>query len=93
MSIATPEEMTSGQYLGNDQRVGRSIIYLETEAPVVSKDDYVKGNIIVDANSKYDQPVTSMPMVMRGRSNSTWTMPKRPIVSISTQKLLSTGTW
>lgn len=57
---------------------GLPILYLETEAPVVSKDDYVKGNIIVDANSKYDQPVTSMPMEMRGRGNSTWTMPKRP---------------
>lgn len=37
---------------------GLPVLYLETEAPVVSKDDYVKGKVIIDANSKYDQPVT-----------------------------------
>ncbi len=57
---------------------GLPILYLETEAPVVSKDDYVKGKMTVDANSKYPQPVTTMQMEMRGRGNSTWTMPKKP---------------
>lgn len=57
---------------------GLPILYLETEAPVVSKDDYVKGKIFIDANSKYEQPLTSMNMEMKGRGSSTWLMPKKP---------------
>jgi len=57
---------------------GLPVLYLETEAPVVSKEEYVKGKMIVDANSKYEQPVTSMQIEMRGRGSSTWLMPKRP---------------
>jgi spore coat protein CotH len=58
---------------------GLPIFYLETEAPVVSKDDYVKGKITIDANSRYEQTaVTSAQMEMRGRGNSTWEMAKKP---------------
>jgi len=57
---------------------GLPILYLETEAPVVSKDDYVKGQIIIDANGQYEQAVTSAAIEMRGRGNSTWDMPKKP---------------
>jgi hypothetical protein len=57
---------------------GLPILYLETEALVVSKDIDVKGKMTVDANSRYDQPVTEMTMTMRGRGNSTWDMPKKP---------------
>jgi spore coat protein CotH len=58
---------------------GLPIFYLETEAPVTSLDDYVKGKISIDANSRYEQlPVTAAQMEMRGRGNSTWGMPKKP---------------
>lgn len=58
---------------------GLPIFYLETEAPVVSKDEYVKGKITIDANSRYEQtPVTAVQMEMKGRGNSTWGMPKKP---------------
>jgi len=57
---------------------GLPVLYLETQSPVVSKDDYVKGQIIIDANGKYEQPVTNAIIEMRGRGNSTWEMPKKP---------------
>lgn len=57
---------------------GLPILYIETEAPVVSKDDYVKGSMTIDANTKYPQTVTNMQLEMRGRGSSTWNMPKKP---------------
>lgn len=57
---------------------GLPILYIETENPVVSKDDYVKGHMTIDANTKYPQAVTDMQLEMRGRGSSTWNMPKKP---------------
>ncbi len=58
---------------------GLPIIYLETEAPVLSKEESVKGKMQIDANnSGYQQTVTEFQMEMRGRGNSTWGMPKKP---------------
>ncbi|WP_276091126.1 CotH kinase family protein [Pedobacter sp. JY14-1] len=58
---------------------GLPIIYLETEAPVLSKEESVKGKMQIDANnSGYQQTVTEFQMEMRGRGNTTWGMPKKP---------------
>ena len=57
---------------------GLPILYIETAAPIVSKDDYVKGRMTIDANSTYSQAVTDMQLEMRGRGSSTWNMPKKP---------------
>lgn len=57
---------------------GLPIFYIETEAPIISKDDYVKGQLTIDANSQYSQTVTNLPLEMRGRGSSTWMMPKKP---------------
>ncbi|HJT74935.1 MAG TPA: CotH kinase family protein [Chitinophaga sp.] len=57
---------------------GLPVLYLETEAPITSKEDYVKGKVIIDANSRYPQAVTEMAMEMRGRGNSTWLLAKKP---------------
>lgn len=57
---------------------GLPIFYLTTESPVVSKDDYVAGNLLIDANSQYQQDITSIDLQIKGRGNSTWDMPKKP---------------
>ncbi|QHS58123.1 CotH kinase family protein [Chitinophaga agri] len=57
---------------------GLPIFYIETEAPVISKEDYVKGKLTIDANTQYPQTVTDLALEMRGRGSSTWMMPKKP---------------
>lgn len=54
------------------------ILYLDTESPVTSKEAYVKGKIVIDANSRYEQTVTEVEMKIKGRGNSTWDFPKKP---------------
>jgi len=53
-------------------------INFDTEggAPIVSKDDYVKGVLTIDGQSKYSD--LSIEAKIRGRGNSTWTYPKKP---------------
>lgn len=57
-------------------------IYLTTEnkAPIVSKEDYVKGNIKIENPDKkfWNETDFSATMKIRGRGNSTWGMPKKP---------------
>jgi spore coat protein CotH len=58
---------------------GLPVFYLTTSAPVVSKDDYVTGNLTIDINdSPYPQTVTNIDLQIKGRGNSTWDMPKKP---------------
>ena len=56
-------------------------IYFDTDgfAPIVSKDDYLYGNLRVDGQSKYDD-LTILNSVSRikGRGNTTWSWPKKP---------------
>jgi len=57
---------------------GLPIIFLTTEEPVVSKDDYVTGTFRLDGGRNYDS-VDQMDMKIRGRGNSTWALhPKKP---------------
>lgn len=58
---------------------GLPIFYLTTASPVVSKDDYVTGNLKVELNdAPYQQDITSIDLQIKGRGNSTWDMPKKP---------------
>lgn len=57
---------------------GLPIIYLTTEAPIVSKEDYVDGNFRLEGGRNYDS-IEEMEMKIRGRGNSTWFVhPKKP---------------
>jgi len=58
---------------------GLPVLYLSTEAPVVSKDVYVKGKLDIDPNVDVEQAVNHIPLQIKGRGNSTWTnFPKKP---------------
>ncbi|HTI59934.1 MAG TPA: CotH kinase family protein [Mucilaginibacter sp.] len=71
---------TTKNYTVNVTRYsGLPIFYVTTASPVVSKDNYVTGNLVVDVNdSPYSQDVTSIDLQIKGRGNSTWDMPKKP---------------
>lgn len=56
-------------------------IYFDTDGsvPVVSKDDYLYGNLRVDGQSKYeDLTILNSVSRIKGRGNSTWGWPKKP---------------
>jgi hypothetical protein len=58
---------------------GLPILNLTTAGPVNSKDVYVKGSMVVNANTEFEQTVTNIPLQIKGRGNSTWVMyPKKP---------------
>ncbi|WP_158828664.1 CotH kinase family protein [Mucilaginibacter lacusdianchii] len=58
---------------------GLPILRLTTSGPIMSKDNYVKGTMVVDPNMEFDQPVTTIPLQAKGRGNSTWMLyPKKP---------------
>ncbi|RCH56145.1 hypothetical protein DJ568_05210 [Mucilaginibacter hurinus] len=57
---------------------GLPILYLTTTSPVTSKDDYVKGNLVIDPNSEYEQEKLSIPLQVKGRGNTTWALAKKP---------------
>jgi spore coat protein CotH len=51
---------------------GLPILYITTDGPVVSKEEYVRGVVDIDPNVEYDQPALHIPLQMKGRGNSTW---------------------
>lgn len=57
---------------------GLPVVYVQTEnsSPIVSKEDYLNGQIKIYPNSS--DPVFNAAMQVRGRGNSTWEMPKKP---------------
>ncbi len=59
---------------------GLPIVYVDTEEkkPIDSKDDYVKGTIRIVSNNLNGVPDFEGPMKIKGRGNSTWSMPKKP---------------
>lgn len=57
---------------------GLPIFYLTTEAPVTSKDNYVKGSLTINSNSQFEQDAGPFSLEMKGRGNSTWGFPKKP---------------
>ncbi|RYU90835.1 hypothetical protein EWM62_09340 [Mucilaginibacter terrigena] len=58
---------------------GLPVLYLTTDGPVVSKDNYVNGSLVVDANNSFVQEKTDIALKIKGRGNSTWSnFPKKP---------------
>jgi hypothetical protein len=58
---------------------GLPVIHLFTDdsAPIVSKDDYIEGDVDVDGWRHFEN-LNNLSMKIRGRGNSTWQHPKKP---------------
>ena len=56
---------------------GLPIIYLDTDAPVTSKEDYVNGMLRIDGQGIAEGLEETVCQV-RGRGNTTWSWPKKP---------------
>lgn len=56
---------------------GLPVVYIDTQdqAPVVSKDDYVNGSMVIKEKGEIASENT---MRIKGRGNATWTYPKKP---------------
>lgn len=64
-----------------EQFTGLPIVYLTTNggAPIVSKDDYLDGNVrFVDNNHEGSSRMLDAATQVKGRGNSTWPLPKKP---------------
>lgn len=57
---------------------GLPVLYITTEAPVVSKDDYVNGTMKIDGNLQYTDGLYNGKIQIKGRGNSTWAAEKKP---------------
>ncbi|RCH53682.1 hypothetical protein DJ568_16740 [Mucilaginibacter hurinus] len=77
-SVTTPKGITQKYAVIVKSFTGIPILYLHTDAPVVSKKDYVTGRLVVDPNTQFNQEKTTIPLEVRGRGNSTWDLPKKP---------------
>jgi len=51
-------------------------IYTDNKEPIASKDNYVNGTIFFDGAGEFEN--LTAPMRIKGRGNSTWSMPKKP---------------
>lgn len=59
------------------------VVYINTEngAPIVSKEDYIDAELIIQGNETYNSETTKLysgATEIRGRGNSTWGQPKKP---------------
>jgi len=59
------------------------VVYINTEggAPIVSKEDYINAELIIQGNETYNSETTKLysgATEIRGRGNSTWGQPKKP---------------
>jgi len=58
---------------------GLPIFYITTSGPVVSKEDYVTGSLKINPNVDFEQDGAEMPLQIKGRGHSTWSLhPKKP---------------
>jgi hypothetical protein len=57
---------------------GLPILYLTTASPVVSKDNYVTGSVVINTNTLFPQEKNNISLQIKGRGNSTWGHPKKP---------------
>lgn len=57
---------------------GLPILNLTTAGPVDSKDNYVTGSLNVNTNGLFEQETNNIALQIKGRGNSTWSMPKKP---------------
>ena len=63
---------------GQEQLTNLPTIYIQTEnnAPISSKDNYVKASVVVKSTESSEELTATAGI--RGRGNSTWGMPKKP---------------
>ena len=59
------------------------VVYINTEggAPIVSKEDYIDAELIIQGNETYNSKTTKLyngVTEIRGRGNSTWNQPNKP---------------
>ena len=59
------------------------VVYINTEggAPIVSKENYIDAELIIQGNETYNSKTTKLyngVTEIRGRGNSTWSQPKKP---------------
>lgn len=59
------------------------VVYIDTEngAPIVSKEDYINATMKIQGNETYNSENSTLydgVIEIRGRGNSTWSMPKKP---------------
>ncbi|MEO3404242.1 CotH kinase family protein [Mucilaginibacter sp. CAU 1740] len=78
LNIATPKGLSKSYRVKVKNFTGLPILYLTTNGPVVSKDDYVTGSLTVDPNVDFQQDQLTIPLQIKGRGNSTWGFPKKP---------------
>lgn len=58
------------------------VVYIDTNhVPIVDKENYVKGSMLIQGNDKYNSTNTTLydgELEIRGRGNSSWEAPKKP---------------
>lgn len=77
-SVKTPEGKTRNYVFIIKNFTGIPILYLTTSGPVISKDNYVTGSVVINANNEFEQEKLTIPLQIKGRGNSTWQWPKKP---------------
>ena len=79
--------LTSGQLLRKDEapyvpatELSQPVLYIETEggAPITTKTTYVNCTYRIVNELGFGEELFNQPGRIRGRGNSTWTMPKKP---------------
>lgn len=77
--LTTPKGNVTTYKVSVKNFTGLPMLFLTTDGPVVSKDNYVNGSVKVNANGDFPQDVTTIPLQIKGRGNSTWSnFPKKP---------------
>ncbi|RYD91021.1 MAG: hypothetical protein EOP54_23120, partial [Sphingobacteriales bacterium] len=77
-AVTTPKGVTQNYTFKIKNFTGIPIFYLTTSGPVVSKDDYVTGTLVINTNNEYEQEKLTIPLQIKGRGNATWVLPKKP---------------
>ncbi|QJD95289.1 hypothetical protein HH214_05080 [Mucilaginibacter robiniae] len=78
-NVTSPDGTTKTYQVLIKVFTGLPILDITTSGPVGSKDDYVKGSLVVNPNVEYEQAQTKITMQIKGRGNSTWVLyPKKP---------------
>ena len=72
LTLQTPRGNTRTYTVTIKVFTGLPILNITTNAPVVSKDDYVKGSVVINPNLSYVQDQTNLNLQIKGHGNSTW---------------------
>ena len=78
-SVSNADGITKNYQIDLTKFTGLPVIHLFTDssAPIVSKDDYIEGDVDVDGWRNFEN-LNNLSMKIRGRGNSTWEHPKKP---------------